>query len=823
MAKDDMTAHSDLPGPDRHSQLFARCEFTVHLFGELRIAAEGQLLPLPPYRTHRLLAALLLTPRPQRRERLVGLLFPDMPEKTGRRRLSDLLWLLRRSLPQLPLETSAQEVCLPLESRWLDAEAFQQSAARETLDDWLAALALYRGDLLESVYDDWLLAEREMLYLQYLRLAHRSCDRLIQQGRFAEVLPLAEKMVQAEPYDEGALRTLMQAYRAVGRRGTALAAYERFVALVEDELGAEPEPASRTLAEAIRGGAAGTAAPHSHTSAAPLPSLDDPPELVLDHAQRALARGDRATVEACLQRLRADPICSELDACLLEVDLALFYEEFDRAAHLLDRCDAWQRSVLIRSAKLDLERRRAKEAQATAAKALVEAHEAGDRQSEVEALLVLAHAQRRLGQAVQAARSAEQALTLARARNSPVQIAQVLITVGHSQFRQGRYVQARSLYEEARSLAHEHGLLRIVAESLHLISFVQSYRGSLLESLSNAEEALAVWRDLAVPGREASTLQSMAYTLAQLGRTADALRALEQAHRLCEQLGEPVRLAVNEYHLADTLLYHDDALAPRAAAVIREALAIFQAHEQQGWVAAAWDTLGRALWLSEQHSEALHAFQEAYAGYEQSGELGFLPELLARQGLAHLSLDEPVEALHSTRGALMILAQGEVSDEAISEIYYARAMALTANGEGSQARDYLKRAYQQLLDVAAHLADEAARQTFFHHNPITRRLMKEVYARGIASAPELGVVRRQLPTSRSGRPVQVSWTVDAGPADAALKQAQGAIALRRARLARLLQEAEAQGATPSVADLAETLGVSKRTVQRDLQTHRQQR
>jgi predicted DNA-binding transcriptional regulator YafY len=58
--------------------------------------------------------------------------------------------------------------------------------------------------------------------------------------------------------------------------------------------------------------------------------------------------------------------------------------------------------------------------------------------------------------------------------------------------------------------------------------------------------------------------------------------------------------------------------------------------------------------------------------------------------------------------------------------------------------------------------------------------------------------------------------VDAGPADAALRHAQGAIALRRARLERLLEEAQAQGAAPSSADLAHALGVSRRTVQRDL-------
>jgi predicted DNA-binding transcriptional regulator YafY len=58
--------------------------------------------------------------------------------------------------------------------------------------------------------------------------------------------------------------------------------------------------------------------------------------------------------------------------------------------------------------------------------------------------------------------------------------------------------------------------------------------------------------------------------------------------------------------------------------------------------------------------------------------------------------------------------------------------------------------------------------------------------------------------------------VDAGPPDLALKRAKGAIALRRTRLSRLLAEAGAQGAAPSVAQPAEALDVGARTIQRDL-------
>ena len=200
----------------------------------------------------------------------------------------------------------------------------------------------------------------------------------------------------------------------------------------------------------------------------------------------------------------------------------------------------------------------------------------------------------------------------------------------------------------------------------------------------------------------------------------------------------------------------------------------------------------------------------------QAGELGFLPELLAYQGLALLGLGQKEQSLALTRRALLSLVQGEVSEEVISEIYYAHAIALVANGDEDQAGDYFHRAYQNLLAGAAQLEDEPARQAFFHRNPILRRLMREVYARGIAAAPTAGVISRRLPALHGTHLVQVTWTLDAGPADLALKQAQGAIALRRARLTRLMREAQAQGAAPTVAQLAEALGVSKRTVQRDL-------
>jgi DNA-binding SARP family transcriptional activator len=809
-----MTSSSPLPGLGAIRQSSTVAAFRFYLLGELRILHNGDQVPSPTYRTHSLLATLLLHPRPQRRDRLIGLLFPDMPERAGRRRLSDLLWLLRRSLPELPLETSIQEVYLSPEIRWLDVEAFRQAAAQPNLCDWLEALSLYRGDLLESVYDDWLLEERETLYLQHIQLLHRASDLLLQRQQCDEALPLAERLVQVEPYDEKALRTLMQVYRALGRRGAALAAYERFVSLAADELGVDPDPATQALAQALR-----SIDSCACLRSTPSPPADDSPDALLRHGQEALTRGDRVTVEDCLRLLRSTSSADRVR--LLEIDAALFFEESDRAERLLQSCDCRLSPVQVRIARLAMERRNHAAALDAASEALILAHEAGDPQSELDALLVLAQAQRQMGQGVQAERSADQALSLARACASPICIACALILKGYGQIRQGSYTQALSLFHEARSLAHEHGLRRHLAEALHWICVARSYQGALLDALATGQEALTTWRDLGLQGWEVTTLQRLSSIYAQLGRTAESLRTLEQAQEINKQSGQAVRVAISQYHMTGNLLYHDDALAARAATEAQQALDVFRTHEQSGWEAATLAMLGYALWVGEQYDEALTALRQAYALHERLGEMGILPELLAYQGLAHLGLGESTRALDFTRRAVLALAQGEVSDEVISEIYYAHAMALAAHGEESQARTYFTRAYEDLLAVAAQLEDEPARQAFFHHNPTTRRLMQEAYARGIASAPESGVISRRLPSFRGGRPVRVKWTLDAGLADVALKQAQGAIALRRARLSRLMREAQAQGAAPTVAQLSEILDVSTRTIQRDLAALRQ--
>ena len=77
---------------------------------------------------------------------------------------------------------------------------------------------------------------------------------------------------------------------------------------------------------------------------------------------------------------------------------------------------------------------------------------------------------------------------------------------------------------------------------------------------------------------------------------------------------------------------------------------------------------------------------------------------------------------------------------------------------------------------------------------------------------------RTAPTETD--PVVVTWLVDAGAADEKLRRSRGKVALRRARLRRLMREANDQGGVPTQKDLADALRVSTRTIRGDLKALR---
>ncbi|RMF35188.1 MAG: DUF1670 domain-containing protein [Chloroflexi bacterium] len=159
------------------------------------------------------------------------------------------------------------------------------------------------------------------------------------------------------------------------------------------------------------------------------------------------------------------------------------------------------------------------------------------------------------------------------------------------------------------------------------------------------------------------------------------------------------------------------------------------------------------------------------------------------------------------------------------EVYYNRFRIATGTRRWAAARAALEEAAEIIAQRAERIGDPVWRETYR-----TGLRLHRAVAEAMARQPPAGrllvhLPRADLPVRRRVAPeetVAVVWTVDAGEADVAVAGQGGKVALRRHRLLRLLAEAEAAGALPTVADLAGALEVSPRTIRADLAALRRQ-
>ena len=121
--------------------------------------------------------------------------------------------------------------------------------ARRSLED---ALALVRGDVLEDEpYAVWALDLRNTYRGRVLGASLDLAEAALAEHDYRVALTHAEAAASLDSFGERAHRTQMLALYALGRQHEALGAYRLFRERLDDELGLEPTPATRTLEAAI--------------------------------------------------------------------------------------------------------------------------------------------------------------------------------------------------------------------------------------------------------------------------------------------------------------------------------------------------------------------------------------------------------------------------------------------------------------------------------------------------------------------------------------------------------------------------------------------
>ncbi len=230
----------------------------IELLGQARFSLRD--VPLPfraPPRTLPLLGYLLLNRKAAvKREQLAALLWPDQDEEQSRANLRRHLYHLQHALnpndelpPLIVADGTAVQwnAAVPLQ---LDVEQFEGlSRSPATLNE---AVASYTGDLLGGVYDEWVFPARERLRLLYI--ADLSALALESRSRrdFKAALTYVQRVLQADPWREDAIRQAMILRFEIGDRAGALAEYLDFARRLQREMDLEPMPETVAVYELVR-------------------------------------------------------------------------------------------------------------------------------------------------------------------------------------------------------------------------------------------------------------------------------------------------------------------------------------------------------------------------------------------------------------------------------------------------------------------------------------------------------------------------------------------------------------------------------------------
>ncbi|HFD38890.1 MAG TPA: tetratricopeptide repeat protein [Anaerolineae bacterium] len=238
----------------------------IRLLGPFQVTLDGE--PVTHFESDKvraLLAYLVVeAERPHRRERLAGLLWPDLPEQAARTNLRVALANLRRVIgdrnaptPRLQITRQSIQFC-PQEDTWSDVAALTQALSRSSAYVLPARVAeaveLYRGDFLEgfslpgsAVLEEWALVVRERLARLVLPALRRLTRYYERQGRYRRALRYARRLADLDPWDERGQRQVMYLLALSGQRNAALRRYKTLSRMLAEELGIEPEDETTAL------------------------------------------------------------------------------------------------------------------------------------------------------------------------------------------------------------------------------------------------------------------------------------------------------------------------------------------------------------------------------------------------------------------------------------------------------------------------------------------------------------------------------------------------------------------------------------------------
>jgi Tol biopolymer transport system component/DNA-binding SARP family transcriptional activator len=236
--------------------------FHLHSLGRVDLTApdgtQARSILTQPKRLALLLYLAAAHPRGfHRRDTLLPLFWPELPDRSARRALNRAIYYLRQSLgPGALVSRGDEELAVAEEWVWCDTVAFERAIDSGNPTE---ALQLYHGDFAPGFFVEGLADLERWTETERVRLRNRALETALglaareAEGGVQLAAHWAQLATTLAPYDERAVRRHMVLLDQAGDRAGALLAYEQLAARLGDELEVEPSPETRALEHAVRG------------------------------------------------------------------------------------------------------------------------------------------------------------------------------------------------------------------------------------------------------------------------------------------------------------------------------------------------------------------------------------------------------------------------------------------------------------------------------------------------------------------------------------------------------------------------------------------
>ena len=252
-----MTENLRSPGPA--GEAVAEPVARLRLFGTTALtgAPGADALLAQPKRLA--LLAYLAIARPigfHRRDRLVGLFWPEHDQEHARAALRKGIHAIRKELGEnIFIARGDEEIAVNRDQLWCDATAFDEAVDSDRL---AKALELFKGDLLDGFFADapgfeeWLAEERQHFRDRAARAALTLAQRYETGADLTEATRWARRVARIATTDERVLRHVISLLDRAGDRAGAVRVYQEFADRLRTEYDVAPSPETQALIKRIR-------------------------------------------------------------------------------------------------------------------------------------------------------------------------------------------------------------------------------------------------------------------------------------------------------------------------------------------------------------------------------------------------------------------------------------------------------------------------------------------------------------------------------------------------------------------------------------------